>query len=106
MAGLARIGADAARVPAYLTTPGLPGDRGLDACAAERGMLEAGDIDAIVFSSTAEARARAWLALCRDQADSEGRLRRPPPAASAARAWHAPHQPRAPGARRRRACAA
>lgn len=57
MAGLERIGADAERVPAYLTAAGLPGAAGLEACAAEREMLlgSPGAIDAVVFSSTAEA---------------------------------------------------
>lgn len=54
MAGLERIGAAATRVPAYLTTPGLPGAAGLAACAAERRLLEEGEVHAIVFSSTAE----------------------------------------------------
>ena len=56
IAGLSAIGADPTRVPAYLTTPGLPGQSGLDAAAAERALLEGGHISAIIFSSTAEVR--------------------------------------------------
>jgi hypothetical protein len=44
-------GAAAVRVPAYLTTPGLAGP---GCCTAEAGLLQAGHIDAIAFSSTAE----------------------------------------------------
>jgi hypothetical protein len=54
IAGLERIGAAPTRVPAYLTTPALPGPAGLEACAHERAALEGGHISAIVFSSTAE----------------------------------------------------
>ncbi|KAI8476767.1 MAG: tetrapyrrole biosynthesis, uroporphyrinogen III synthase [Monoraphidium minutum] len=55
MAALEAAGAAPTRVPAYLTTPGLPGQAGLAACAAERALLREGGIHAIVFSSTAEA---------------------------------------------------
>jgi uroporphyrinogen-III synthase len=54
MAGLERIGAAATRVPAYITTPGFPGQAGLEACAAERELLQEGRVAAVVFSSTAE----------------------------------------------------
>jgi len=60
MAGLQRIGAAPTRVPAYLTTPGLPGKSGLEACAAERRMLEEGEVAAIIFSSTAEVGGWWW----------------------------------------------
>lgn len=46
-------GAAATRVPAYLTTLGLPGP---ECCAAEVQLLEQGHIHAIAFSSTAEVR--------------------------------------------------
>jgi hypothetical protein len=51
-------GAAAVRVPAYLTTLGLPG---LECCAAEAQLLQQGRIDAIAFSSTAEVRLQQHL---------------------------------------------
>jgi uroporphyrinogen-III synthase len=48
---LTAAGAAAVRVPAYLTTPGLDGP---ERCTAEAGLLHAGHIHAIAFSSTAE----------------------------------------------------
>lgn len=48
---LTAAGAAAVRVPAYLTTPGLAGP---ECCTAEAGLLQAGHIHAIAFSSTAE----------------------------------------------------
>lgn len=46
-------GAAATRVPAYLTTLGLPGP---ECCTAEAQLLQQGHIHAIAFSSTAEVR--------------------------------------------------
>ncbi|GBF89716.1 uroporphyrinogen-III synthase [Raphidocelis subcapitata] len=66
IAGLERIGAVPTRVPAYLTTPGLPGPSGLEACAHERAALEGGHIAAIIFSSTAEAQGLCRLMGGRD----------------------------------------
>lgn len=66
MAGLERIGADAVRVPAYLTTAGLPGAAGLEAAAAERDLFETGRVAAVVFSSTAEAQGLCRLMGGRD----------------------------------------
>lgn len=43
--------ADAVRVPAYLTSLGLPGP---DCCTVEAQLLQQGCFDAIAFSSTAE----------------------------------------------------
>lgn len=55
---LAAAGASAVRVPAYLTTLGLPGSQ---CCIAEFKLLKDGHIDAIAFSSTAE------VSVCRTQ---------------------------------------
>jgi uroporphyrinogen-III synthase len=56
-------GAAAVRVPAYLTTIGLPGPQ---CCVAEASLLQQGAIDAIAFSSTAEVRSptETLLRLC------------------------------------------
>lgn len=51
---LTAAGADAVRVPAYLTALGLPGP---ESCQPEAQLLQQGSIDAIAFSSTAEVRA-------------------------------------------------
>jgi hypothetical protein len=51
MDALAAAGADAVRVPAYLTSVGLPSP---ECCAKEAALLQEGYFDAIAFSSTAE----------------------------------------------------
>lgn len=51
MDALAAAGGDAVRVPAYLTSLGLPGP---ECCAKEAALLQQGYFDAIAFSSTAE----------------------------------------------------
>lgn len=50
-------GATAVRVPAYLTTLGLPGP---ECCTAEAQLLQQGHVDAIAFSSTAEVGRECW----------------------------------------------
>jgi hypothetical protein len=102
IAGLEAIGAAPRRVPAYRTAPGLPGPDGPAACAAERALLQAGDVAAIVFSSTAEVRVRTSArvrAFLRARAPVRMRPRAccplvPLPAAAQAREgpprWHPP----------------
>ncbi|WIA22644.1 hypothetical protein OEZ86_009619 [Tetradesmus obliquus] len=58
MDALAAAGADALRVPAYLTSLGLPGP---ECCAKEAALLQQGYFDAIAFSSTAEAQGLCLL---------------------------------------------
>lgn len=53
IAALEAAGAAATRVPAYLTTLGLPGPQ---YCSVEAQLLQQGHIDAVAFSSTAEVR--------------------------------------------------
>lgn len=53
MNALVAAGAEAARVPAYVTTLGLSGPQ---ACQLEADLLNQGYFDAITFSSTAEVR--------------------------------------------------
>uniref|UniRef100_A0A7S0WU85 Tetrapyrrole biosynthesis uroporphyrinogen III synthase domain-containing protein n=1 Tax=Chlamydomonas leiostraca TaxID=1034604 RepID=A0A7S0WU85_9CHLO len=55
LAALSAAGAHALRVPAYATTPGCTASQAV----AERGLLERGELDAIAFSSTAEAQGLA-----------------------------------------------
>lgn len=94
ISALERAGALPTRVPAYLTTPGLPGQAGLDACAAERELLFGGHIAAIVFSSTAEVR----------RARARSRARPLPSRSRAAECAPFPARcPGAPGARAPRA---
>eukprot|EP00879_Flechtneria_rotunda_P033499 GHRR01037111.1.p1 GENE.GHRR01037111.1~~GHRR01037111.1.p1 ORF type:complete len:233 (+),score=82.37 GHRR01037111.1:216-914(+) len=56
--GLQAAGAEAVRVPAYITTVGLPGP---EACAKEAQLLQQGFFDAIAFSSAAEAQGLCHL---------------------------------------------
>ncbi|KAF6261973.1 Uroporphyrinogen-III synthase HemD-domain-containing protein [Scenedesmus sp. NREL 46B-D3] len=58
MDALTAAGAAAVRVPAYLTSVGLPSP---ECCAQEAALLQAGHFDAIAFSSTAEAQGLCLL---------------------------------------------
>lgn len=55
ISALRRIGCWPVCVPAFQTTPGLPGPGAMDACGAERELLMSGKIAAIIFASKAEA---------------------------------------------------
>lgn len=52
-------GAQPVRVPAYLTSPGLPGPQW---CAREAALLQEGHYDAVAFTSSAEVRWAGWHA--------------------------------------------
>jgi uroporphyrinogen-III synthase len=61
MDALAAAGAAAVRVPAYLTSLGLPSP---ECCAKEAVLLQQGHFDAIAFSSTAEVGYEKGKMLC------------------------------------------